>query len=138
MRFFFYGTLLDPDVTALVLGRRLPPSAFLPARLSGYVRRRAVGKGYPVLARRRGGSVSGAVVGGLTARDVARLAAYEGPNYRIAALPVRLQGRLVTVSVFEPNGPGLQPSADPWDLAAWQSRHKRAFVAFIRPLAARL
>ena len=26
MRFFFYGTLLDPDVTALVLGRRLPPA----------------------------------------------------------------------------------------------------------------
>ena len=132
MRFFFYGTLLDPDVTALVLRRRLPPSAFQPAVLSGYVRRRAAGKSYPVLRRERGGRVTGAVVGGLTAADAARLAAYEGPNYRIAALPVRLQGRLVTVSVFEPEGPGLQPSPDPWDLAAWQSRHKRPFVAWIR------
>ena len=41
MRFFFYGTLLDHDVTALVLGRRLPPAAFLPARLPGHARRRA-------------------------------------------------------------------------------------------------
>ena len=33
MRFFFYGTLLDSDVAALVLGRRLPPAAFMPASL---------------------------------------------------------------------------------------------------------
>jgi hypothetical protein len=27
--FFFYGTLLDHDVMAVVIGRRLPPSAFV-------------------------------------------------------------------------------------------------------------
>ena len=41
MRFFFYGTLLDSDVAALVLGRRLPPAAFMPASLLGHARRRA-------------------------------------------------------------------------------------------------
>lgn len=132
MRFFFYGTLLDPDVTALVLRRRLPPSAFVPARLSGYVRRRAAGKSYPILVRRRGGEVDGMVVGGLTAADAARLSAYEGPNYRVSMLPVRLQGRLERVSVFEPDGPGLAPSAEAWDIGHWQSRYKRAFVAYIR------
>ena len=132
MRFFFYGTLLDPDVTALVLRRRLPPSAFVPARLSGYVRRRAAGKGYPILVRRRGGEVEGRVVSGLTAADAARLAFYEGPNYRVAQVAVRLQGRLERVSVFEPQGPGLAPSADPWDVRHWQSRYKRPFVAYIR------
>ena len=35
MRFFFYGTLLDRDVASLVLGRRLPPGAFVPAALPG-------------------------------------------------------------------------------------------------------
>jgi len=132
MRFFFYGTLLDPDVTAIVLGRRLPPSAFEPATLGGFVRRRAAGKGYPILVPQRGGTVSGRVVGGLTAADAARLSAYEGANYRVSVLPVRMQGRLETVSVFTPNGPGLAPSADEWDLASWQSRHKRPFVAWIR------
>ena len=34
--FFFYGTLLDHDVMALVIGRRLPPSAFVPASLKGH------------------------------------------------------------------------------------------------------
>ena len=43
MRFFFYGTLLDHDVTALVLGRRLPPAAFVPASLLGP--RAAAGQG---------------------------------------------------------------------------------------------
>ena len=132
MRFFFYGTLLDPDVAAIVLGRRLPPSAFVPAELGGFVRRRAMGKGYPILVQRRGGAVSGRVVGGLTPGDVARLSAYEGPNYRVSSLPVRLQGRLERVFVFTPNGPGLSPSPDAWDLALWQGRHKRPFVAYIR------
>ena len=81
---------------------------------------------------RRGGTVSGMVVGGLTRADAARLSAYEGPNYRVSMLPVRLQGRLERVAVFEPNGPGLAPSADAWDLRRWQSRHKRPFVAYIR------
>lgn len=132
MRFFFYGTLLDPDVTAIVLGRRLPPSVFVPAELDGFVRRRAAGKGYPILVERRGGTVSGCVVGGLTAADAARLSAYEGPNYRVSSLPVRLQKRRERVSVFTPNGPGLAPSDDEWDLALWQSRQKRPFVAYIR------
>ena len=136
MRFFFYGTLLDPDVTAIVLGRRLPPQAFVPARLAGFVRRRAAGKGYPILVPRRG-TVRGRVVGGLTAADAGRLSAYEGPNYRLASLPVRLHGRLEKVSVFVPNGPGLAPSADEWDLALWQGRHKRPFVAYIRKALAR-
>jgi hypothetical protein len=73
--------------------------------------------------------VAGAVVGGLSARDVARLSAYEGPRYRIASLKVKVDGRLVTVSVFEPIEDRFQPVSGPWDLGSWQRRHKRAFVA---------
>ena len=59
MRFFFYGTLLDPDVTALVLGRRLPPAAFVPASLPGHARRRAKGVSYPILVRDPRGAGAG-------------------------------------------------------------------------------
>jgi hypothetical protein len=72
------------------------------------------------------------VVGGLSARDVARLVAYEGPGYRVSPLKVRLGGRLATVSVFEPLQQRLQPSNEMWDLALWQRRHKRAFVDRVR------
>jgi hypothetical protein len=128
MRFFFYGTLLDPDVAALVLGRRLPPQAFVPAALPGHARRRAKGVTYPIIVRDPRSEVPGAVVGGLTGRDVARLAAYEGPRYRIAPLTVRVRGTLVVVSVFEPLESRFQATDGLWDLALWQRRYKRAFV----------
>ncbi len=108
MRFFFYGTLLDTDVMALVLGRRLPPAAYTPAILPGHARRRAKGASYPVVVRDAAARVPGAVVGGLSARDVARLSAFEGPGYRIATLRVVLAAGMTTVSVFEPV---LEPAA---------------------------
>jgi CBS domain-containing protein len=132
MRFFFYGTLLDHDVMALVIGRRLPPAAFVPATLKGHVRRRAKGVSYPILVRKPGGEVEGMVVGGLTRRDVERLSAYEGPRYRIAPLKVRVGRSLTTVSVFEPVEKRFQPVDGAWDIALWQGRHKRPFVARLR------
>ena len=132
MRFFFYGVLLDSDVTALVLGRRLPPSAFLRASLPGHARRRIKGGSYPIVVRDPRGEVAGAVVGGLSRRDVARLAAFEGPRYRIASLKVRVKGTLTTVSVFEPVENRFQPVVGTWELLSWQRLHKRAFVARLR------
>jgi hypothetical protein len=128
MRFFFYGTLLDPDVTALVLGRRLPPATFVPAVLPGYSRWCVQGGSYPISVPDRKGEVAGAIVGGLSARDVARLAAYEGPGYRIATLKVKVGEATTSVSVFEPIVTRLKPTNKPWDLALWQRRDKRAFV----------
>ena len=129
MRFFFYGTLLDRDVTALVLGRRLPASSFAPALLPGWSRWRVQGGSYPISIPDRKGSVVGAVVGGLSARDVARLAAYEGAGYRISSLKVRLGGALTRVSVFEPIVSKLKPTARPWNLVLWQRQDKKTFVA---------
>lgn len=132
MRFFFYGTLLDRDVTALVLGRRLPPKAFAQASLPGHARRRVQGASYPIVIADPCGEVPGAIVGGLSARDVAHLAAYEGPGYRVARLRVKVRGRMTDVSVFEPVQSRLTPSREPWDLTVWQRRHKRSFVDRLR------
>ena len=133
MRFFFYGTLLDRDVISLVLGRRVPPQAYTPAALPGHARRRVKGFNYPIVVRDPKGEVRGAIVGGLSARDVERLARYEGPRYRIAPLKVRIDGAITTVSVFAPNEQRFQPTSGEWDLAAWQRRYKRAFLARVRP-----
>jgi hypothetical protein len=138
MRFFFYGTLLDRDVAALVLGRRLPPAAYLPAALPGHARRRVRGASYPIAVRDPKSEVAGAIVGGLSARDVARLAAYEGPRYRIAPLKVRIAGVLTTVSVFAPLEERFQPTGGSWELVPWQRRHKRAFIARIGPALSEL
>ena len=78
MRFFFYGTLLDRDVTALVLGRRLPPQAFVPATLPGHSRWRVQGGSYPVV---------GAAIRGAKCR--ARSSAVSVPATWRGSLPMR-------------------------------------------------
>ena len=132
MRFFFYGSLLDPDVTALVIGRRLPPSAWVPASLSGYSRHKAKGVSYPVAIRDPKGTVQGAVVGGLSRKEVERLTTYEGPRYHTVPLKVRVHGRITTVSVFEPKVKAFQPVEGTWSLTEWQRHDKRKFVDRIR------
>ena len=133
MRFFFYGTLLDSDVASLVLRRRLPPAAYIPAALPRHARRRVKGATYPIVVPDPRSEVRGAIVGGLSDRDVARLTAYEGPRYRVAPLKVRIGGTMTIVSVFAPNEERFQPTSGDWDLLAWQRRHKRAFLARVRP-----
>jgi hypothetical protein len=96
------------------------------------VRRRAKGVSYPIVLRAPGSEVGGVIVGGLTKRDVERLAAFEGPRYRIAPLKVTVDGVLRTVSVFEPKEESFQPVDGAWDLALWQGRYKRPFIARIR------
>ena len=94
-----------------MLGRRLPPAAFVPARLPGPCA--AAGQGRELSDRRcaiRAARSTGAIVGGLSARDVGAAAAYEGPRYRIAPLKVRIGGAMTTVSVFEPVEERFQPS----------------------------
>ena len=104
----------------------------MPASVKGHVRRRAKGVSYPILQRDPGGGVEGVVVGGLTKRDVERLSAFEGPRYRIAPLKVTIGGKLRMVSVFEPKEESFQPVDGVWDLALWQGRYKRPFIARIR------
>jgi hypothetical protein len=132
MRFFFYGTLLDPDVMALVIGRRLPPHRYEAATMPGYARRRAKGASYPIVLRDPRSEVEGAVVAGFSAEDVARLAAYEGPRYRIASRKVWMNQAFVRVSVFEPVEERFEPVAGRWELAVWQRGDKRRFVDRLR------
>lgn len=132
MRFFFYGTLLDPDVMAIVIGRRLPPCRFEAATLPGYVRRRAKGASYPIVLPDSRGEVEGAVVGGLSTEDVARLAAYEGPGYRSAQRKIRMKDGFVSVYVFEPVEERFEPVDGRWELVVWQRRDKRRFVDRLR------
>ena len=41
--------------------------------------------------------------------------------------------RLATVSVFAPLEERFQATSGSWELPTWQRRHKRAFLARIRP-----
>jgi hypothetical protein len=110
----------------------LPPRCYVAASLPGHARRRAKGASYPIVLRDPRAEVEGAVVGGLSTEDVRRLAAFEGPRYRIASRKVRIKAAAVSVSVFEPVEERFEPVSGTWSLAVWQLRDKRRFVDRLR------
>jgi hypothetical protein len=120
MRFFFYGTLLDPGMRRLVLGAGLPDPALEPAELASHRAVLARGQRYPILMKSTIASVRGAVTQPVDLETAERLVFYEGPDYRMVKLPVRLAaGGSVEAVVFVPFG-GLKPSTVAWNLARWQ------------------
>lgn len=129
MRYFFYGSLTDPDVLAVVLGR--PRARAVPARLAGWRRWRVAGECYPLIAPAPGEQVEGVLVevGAAAAR---RLAWYEGDDYEPRALEVELaDGARVSAQVFLPR-PNLAHAGQPWEPAAWAREHKAALLEAAR------
>ena len=68
---FVYGTLMNPAERVLILGRPIDAS---PARLPGHVSGR---KGHYFVARQAGGVTDGAILEGLSGRELAILDEYE-------------------------------------------------------------
>ncbi|MBL29271.1 MAG: hypothetical protein CMM50_17205 [Rhodospirillaceae bacterium] len=131
---FFYGTLMDADVRARILGRRVGAQ---PAVARGYRAYRHRTDSYPVLRAAPLGAAPGLLVADLGSADVRRLCWYEGDEY---------ERRLITVS-----GPGTRPmdawafvGVDGvltdnriWSLADWQRLHKAAFLRRLGPVPVR-
>ena len=131
MRHFFYGTLLDPDVRNRVLGLAARAEG-RPARLDGYRRVHAPGKGYPVVIP-GSGSVAGLLFDGVTPRQRLRIAAFEGTGYRKVLMTVTVvDGQALTAWAFLP----LRPPqfAAEWSLQRWRKFEK---VRLLRLLDAR-
>jgi len=128
MRFFFYGTLIDPDVRRLVLGH-LAPAEVEAAVLPGWKRVPLPGVTYPTILRAAEASVKGVLARGLNAAARRRLIDYESDDYDLIDVEVTVAGeRRIAAHVFagkptQVRGPGL------WTFAAWQRRHKRRFIA---------
>lgn len=139
MQYFFYGTLCDSDIRQLVLGYRPGPRQIRPARLAGFRRKQASARSYPVLIRSPGGRVDGLLFHARPA-DIARLAEYEGPEYRACRLPVHplpagRPGAFRRAWVFLPAS-GPHGSALPAGHADWQPRRWRRLekTSFLRSL----
>ncbi|MBV8650024.1 MAG: gamma-glutamylcyclotransferase [Alphaproteobacteria bacterium] len=126
MRFFFYGSLLDPAIRRAVMGRRAERSSIAPAVLTGWRRCRRREPLYPILLRAARGIVEGCLVENVDAAAAARLNAFEGPAYRVALVPVRTTvDGVVSAYVFLPSRRLASPSR--WDPAEWsRGRQRRA------------
>ena len=126
MLFFFYGTLMDDEVRADLLGRAVRDLAVTPGVLLHHRRRCARNGYYPVLVPETGGRVGGIFVDGMTRRLAIWVAHFEGTAYAPGAVTVQdPAGRRVAAWSFLPVSPG-HASRHAWDLRVWQRRHKPA------------
>lgn len=111
-----------------MIGRSLPRASLQAAELAGFTIRRAHAGPYPILLRLAGRRVVGLLAAGLSARETARLDAYEGDGYRRARLPVLLaDGDTVPAEVYLPRS-RLRPAPGTWDLRTWQRYEKQAYL----------
>jgi len=126
-RLFAYGTLMDPEILASVIGG---PRAGRPAQLKGYRRFRVRDTEYPAILRAGGGMVAGVLYAGLLPRDWSRLDRFEGGLYRRELVQVRdASGRWQSAGAYV-----LRPerraavSAEAWDFARFLSDGKQRFA----------
>jgi hypothetical protein len=136
---FFFGTLMDGDVQEAVLGHPVPADALEPACLSGWKRVAIAGRAYPMLIPHATGKVEGCLVQGLSELDRLRLDHYEGPEYRLGIVMVRLSrsGTMAEAAAYLCPA-GVTSSREEWRLDSWRLRHKRAALTRIRAMMAGL
>lgn len=127
MNLFFFGTLMDPEVRALVMGRDVHPEQVEPAIAQGFRRVFIAGRHYPMLLAHASGWVEGTLVTGVDAVSLHRLQVYEGWEYTLQPIQVQASGRKVMAHVFM-SRPKVAPDRRPWRLDQWQRRHKRTFL----------
>ena len=132
MRFFFYGTLMDGDVRALVLGGAIPADAIGPATILGFRRVYVADRSYPMLTPERRGRVAGLLAHGLDGAAKARIGQFEGDEYRFEARAVHLAGGASTDALVAMARKGVAPGPRSWELVPWQRRHKRVFLSQTR------
>jgi hypothetical protein len=114
MRFFFYGSLLDPAMRARVLGPLARGLALEPARLEAWRRCRPRGRPWPVIRPCRAAVVEGALTTPLGAAARHLLAAYEGRLYSTRRVHVRCRsGRRVAALAFVPTAGRASSSLAP-------------------------
>ena len=131
MRFFFYGTLMDPDVRAIVLGREASLAAHVrDAVLFDWERRSTRGVSYPVVVQKPGEHVNGVIVSGLDTLSRRALVAYEGPFYQLMRVNAYVSNGPREALLFAPGAESpLEPEMSGWSYPHWAMKYKKTFVA---------
>ncbi|MEE8393655.1 MAG: gamma-glutamylcyclotransferase family protein [Rhodospirillales bacterium] len=129
--FFFYGTLMDPDVLGLVIGRPGPFAGLEEVHLYGYRTAYLDGQSYPALKEEAGARAEGRLARGLSLNEAARISYYESDLYRIESLEIETAaGQSATAWTFT-SGPGMVMGGG-WDFEAWRRIHKGRTVDGLR------
>ncbi len=123
---YAYGTLQEPDVFRLIVGRSIAGAAAL---LEGHARFRLRNKVYPAIVAQPGQSVPGLLYTGVTTAELARLDEYEGPLYERRELRVSSAGTetLAFTYVLSDRARHLL-SPEPWDIEQFRREHLASYL----------
>lgn len=142
MRWFFYGTLMDPEILGIVLGRPVDPTALTDAEITGYRRVAVRDEAYPALIPAPGATVAGAAAVFDAPADEARLRYYESDDYDLVDVAVSTADGALPARVFVA-GQGMALDADTdWTPAQWRAvgdrtvmidQARRMMAAFTAP-----
>jgi len=126
---FVYGTLRDPDLFRLVVGRPLAVFRPRPFRLAGWRAAKPARAPFPVLTQAPQSHAAGLILAPMDAGSLARLIRYEGPGY--ALRPLKRLSSHDLLHAFLPLG-APEAHADDWRLEEWTALHKAETLSAIR------
>ncbi|MBX2855872.1 MAG: NUDIX domain-containing protein [Rhodobacteraceae bacterium] len=134
---FFYGTLRDLDLLALVTGREsLAGVRLTPAKARGFRVERVAGESFPMAFGDTlpEAAAVGLLVAGLNTEERERIAFFEDGDYALSPVMVETLDsppRQVAAAMFQPTQ-RLRESGEPWDLDAWVKHDKALALACAR------
>ncbi len=116
---FFFGTLRDPSLLEIVLGREVDPSDIADASAPDHLACMLKNEAYPHLVRQSGRSAPGIVVSSLGEDDLRRLDYFEETEYGLQPIEVVISGAATQVQHFAATGKAVETDTA-WDFEAWQ------------------
>lgn len=138
MNLGLYGTLLDPDVRALVLGEAWR-DAGQPALLRGWARLYVEGQVYPGIRPAAGAEIDVLILTGVGPAVLAQADAFEGDEYRRQPLPTFPNGTVggQSEAMFYVPVAGVVLADKPWRYdGEWRTRHHARFMQETRAAVA--
>ncbi|MFC7331801.1 gamma-glutamylcyclotransferase family protein [Rhodocista pekingensis] len=128
MLLFAFGTLMDAEVRALVLGRASPDAEARPAVLPDHRRVRVAGEVYPAVVPDPGGAVAGLLLPLRSAGECERVQYFEGLHQILRDHTVRCRRDGPVTALVCTSADTLRIEAEAWSFAAWRARHKAVYL----------
>lgn len=132
---FFYGSLRDPELLEIVLGRPVGEEELTPAEAPGFAARLMADEAYPALVEANGRAAPGVLLDPPGGDELDRLAFFEEAEYGLAPVTVRTADGEHEAQYFRGTGKTATSDAN-WDYEQWRRRDRAVAVEAARELMA--
>lgn len=126
---FFFGTLMDVDVLARVLGRPVDGRELEPAMLWGFRRHRVRHAPYPVIRRHGDGYVQGCLFRPASTDERCRVDHFESGEYAADTVQVQAGPRMIDALCYLDLEGVFEIAAADWSLSEFRRADKAAYLA---------